>query len=131
MTFKDGGAFDFQTTFEKIKDSSLQAMENARDVGRPLDPSNVHLDQLPAYEDINQSSRAPVAQPSLIAPTPVRPTQSSNDEDLLTFDAPEPPPVEASSVSTVQPDEPPPGYEETQSNSVSNSLEESVRRLQA
>ena len=123
MTFKDGGAFDFQSTFEKVKDSALQAMENARESGRPLDLSNVHLDQLPAYEDINQSSRAPAAMPSLISPTPVRPTQSGNNTELA--------PAVGASMPSIQPDEPPPGYEETQSSSVSNSLEDSVRRSQS
>ena len=131
MVFKNGGAFDFQSTFEKVRESALQAMETARDSGRPLDPSAVHLDELPAYEDINRSSQASSSGPLLIAPTPTRPAQSGNEERLPVFPATEQPPIEASSVPNIEPDEPPPGYEETQSSSISNSLEDSLRRAQS
>lgn len=48
LTFKEGGAFDFYTLFERVKERFLQALEAARDQGRPMD--SVHLQELPPYE---------------------------------------------------------------------------------
>jgi hypothetical protein len=43
LVFKDGGAFDFHSTFERVKERALQAREAGS--------AEVHLEDLPAYED--------------------------------------------------------------------------------
>lgn len=50
LIFKDGGAFDFYTIFERVKERFLQALENARASGRVAE-GTVHLEDLPAYEE--------------------------------------------------------------------------------
>lgn len=54
LVFKDGGAFDFYTIFERVKERFLQALENARASGRVAEGAAmdaVHLEDLPAYEE--------------------------------------------------------------------------------
>lgn len=54
LVFKDGGAFDFYTIFERVKERFLQALENARASGRVAEGGTmgaVHLEDLPAYEE--------------------------------------------------------------------------------
>jgi hypothetical protein len=58
MTFKDGGVFDFHTAIEEVEASPSHALEVAREIrhttGRTssIDLSSVHLDQLPAFEEV-------------------------------------------------------------------------------
>lgn len=61
LTFKEGGAPDFQTKFEAIKERLQQVVDNAREsnASRNVDMANVHLDELPRYEDSGQDRRAP------------------------------------------------------------------------
>lgn len=66
ITFKDGGAPQFQGMFESVKERLHQIVELARErhgggganlssaSGAPLDLSNVHLDQLPSYQEHGQ-----------------------------------------------------------------------------
>jgi len=139
LTFKDGGAFDFHSIYERIRESLTQAMEIAREAGNTVDPSNVHLEQLPAYEDVNQGGaltsfaqqhQAPLIVP-LIAPTPIRPTQTTGPIPA-NYAAPSPTPLEPQGLQqNLEPDEPPPGYEEAQSTNVMNSVEDSIRRSNA
>ncbi|KAJ5899156.1 hypothetical protein N7495_003900 [Penicillium taxi] len=104
VIFKEGGAFDFHTNFERIRERLGQAVENIGDGARGLrgvDLSAVHLDELPAYEgpantDLNITAAAPSNQ--------------------------------GASVITPEPMEPPPGYEEVQQQSVAHELEEQMRR---
>ena len=126
MTFKDGGAFDFHSTFERIKERLQQAVDVARENGLydevadargggggdPLSRvnlDNVHLDELPAYE-------ASPTSPSL--------NPSSRDANINLRNAScspqnaEPPPSE------------PPGYEEVQRESVADELERRFRNGQ-
>jgi WW domain-binding protein 2 len=64
MTFKDGGAYDFHSTFERVKERTVQAVETAGESGRlgaasaGLDA--VHLDELPAYEHAAAEAAAPL-----------------------------------------------------------------------
>lgn len=109
VTFKEGGAFDFHTNFERIKERLEQAVENTGESARGLrgvDLAAVHLEELPAYEG-----------------------PSRTDESTL---APEPPAVpqnnQRASVMGPEPMEPPPGYEEVQQQSVAHELEERLRR---
>ena len=136
MTFKDGGAFDFHSSFERIKETLSQALESARESGQVtgqgqgVDLSGVHLDQLPAYEDIGNTA---VAQPPNILQQPVPITsrnahqsRPANNAQLQPLDAPLGGPTSGSHFQP--PDEPPPGYEEAQQSSVVDHLEESIRR---
>ena len=115
MTFREGGAFDFHSTFERIRDSLLQAVEQAHANGQEFNPANVHLDELPAYTEGAPQTGPPPQQPRSGAPS----------QSL----APEPPPVARPSSGGFQPpNEPPPGYEEAQSSGVRDQMEESIRR---
>jgi hypothetical protein len=108
VTFKEGGAFDFHTNFERIKERLEQAVENTSEGTRGqqnVDLSAVHLEELPAYEAPPNTSQN--ARPS---ETPEE-SQSNRVSDTGT-----------------EPVEPPPCYEEVQSQSVAQELEERLRR---
>ncbi|CAG8904907.1 unnamed protein product [Penicillium egyptiacum] len=97
VTFKEGGAFDFHTNFERIRERLEQAVENTSHGTRGhqnVDLSAVHLEELPAYEAPPDASQH--ARPSQ---TPEE-SQSSRASDTGT-----------------EPVEPPPCYEEVQSQS--------------
>jgi len=130
MTFKDGGAFDFHSTFERIKERLQQVVDVARESGQlvgdgsevnagrgggglsGVNMDSVHLDELPAYEDATGSRRPdPHSQEPLI--------------DLTGS-----PPATARSPREQQfspPAEPPPGYETVQNQSVADEFERRVR----
>ncbi|MCJ1416587.1 hypothetical protein MMC32_002925 [Xylographa parallela] len=136
MTFKDGGAFDFHSSFERIKETLSQALESARESGRVpgqgqgVDLSGVHLDQLPAYEDIGSTAIAHpttvIQQPVPITPPRTHQSRPANNGQPQTLG------TSTGGPTTVQPfqppNEPPPGYEEAQQGSVVDHLEESIRR---
>jgi len=98
LVFKDGGAFECHTTFESVKERILQALENS---GRSRQEAlrNVDLEDLPAYE----SQAGDTVAPEMPPPHP---------ESRA-------PPREHSPL----PNEPPPGYEEVQRESVVEELE--------
>jgi len=122
LTFKDGGAFDYHTIFEQIKERSHQAYTVARENGRngitDASLANVHLEQLPAYEAPANTSRE-ADEPRILSPVPVRPAAVSA------------PTVGAETITPVvnppAPDEPPPGYEEAQVQAVGIDLEQRLR----
>ena len=68
LVFKDGGAFDFHTTFETVKERAQQAMEAGS--------AEVHLEDLPAYED------AGAPPPPAVPAVPVEPPPGY--EEVLT-----------------------------------------------
>lgn len=121
LTFNEGGAPDFHSNFERIKERLQQAVEAARNSGVTLNAAgfvagvnmdSVHLEQLPTYEGSRNDRVAPAPDEPLremvteiVVPTPVRPAQRA---------AFQPPP------------EAPPGYEETQQQSLREELD---RRL--
>ena len=137
MTFKDGGAFDFHTNFERIKERLQQAVDVSQDAGAVsgnasgagayggVHFSSVHLEELPAYEGPNSSvaSGATVSRPA-----------AAEQQILVDDQCPQ------SSVSNGinphssdrhgVPSEPPPGYEEVQQQSVANALENRLRHAQ-
>jgi WW domain-binding protein 2 len=132
LVFNEGGAADFHTNFEHIKERLQQAVEAARDgesrvghgigslVGVNMDA--VHLDQLPTYEASGQDAIAPISPaPSMPGPPIALPGATDNSQDgtggLLRRRAP---------VTAEPPNDPPPGYEETQQQSI---LQEFERRL--
>jgi len=120
LTFKEGGAFDYHTIFEQIKERSHQAYTVARESGRngTADPglANVHLEQLPAYE-AGPGARGEEDEPRILSPVPVRPGAVS--PTVTGTDAP--------AVNPPAPNEPPPGYEEAQVQAVGIDLDQRLR----
>ncbi|KAH3949959.1 hypothetical protein HBI56_024550 [Parastagonospora nodorum] len=131
MEFKEGGAFDFASTFERLKERLRQAVDVAResgadaeDGGRGINMSNVHLEDLPAYEESGTHTRVAEPVPSertesaaMPAPQPTSPRQRAS-------------PVPSPQAANFQPPlEPPPGYEEAQRDSIVDELERQVRRM--
>lgn len=109
VTFKEGGAFDFHTNFERIRERLEQAVENVSDGARGMrsvDLSAVHLEELPAYEGPGNTAPPPVPSGAPVAPQHTRQVSEAGPE----------------------PAEPPPCYEEVQSQSVAQELEERLRR---
>ncbi|KAL8691738.1 MAG: hypothetical protein Q9218_003109 [Villophora microphyllina] len=136
MTFKDGGAFDFATTYERIKETISQAVDLARESGRQQGPdlSDINLEQLPAYEEVG--STVAVLPPTILhQPTPISPISSSyapsRDSGVVLSSDDErnskPAAVQGSVQHYPPPDEPPPGYEEVQQTSVAENLEHNLR----
>ncbi|MCJ1472149.1 hypothetical protein MMC13_000796 [Lambiella insularis] len=136
LVFKDGGAFDFHESFQRIKETLSHAMDMARESGQVtghaagLDLSAVNLEQLPAYEEVGGSyvASAPtqIQQPAPMTPPHARPSRGSGNNDLVG-----PAGVSSTTGQPFQPpDEPPPGYEEAQQSSAVGHLEDSVRRAQ-
>lgn len=126
-TFKEGGAFDFHSKFEQIKERLHHAVEQAREsgsaqeapgTGNPvgIDYSNIHLDDLPAYDgpgaSISNNADPAPDYPGGPAdhPPPFSPTRAGTGTEFET------------------PAEPPPGYEEVQQQSVANDLEQRIRQ---
>ena len=131
MTFKEGGAFDFSSTYERIKEQMTQALDIARESGRTgaggLPAAD--LEQLPAYEENGTGSPLPplaTAQPS--SNTPISSQAPAQD---ATHAAPGGESNENAEANQnyPPPNEPPPGYEETQAATVASDLEENIRRL--
>jgi hypothetical protein len=117
LTFKDGGAFDYHTIFEQIKERSHHAYTVARENGQNISTDtglgSVHLEQLPAYEaPVNNTGEAD--EPRILSPIPVRPTAV-------------PTPTNTPAVNPPAPDEPPPGYEEAQVQAVGIDVDRRMR----
>ena len=132
MIFKDGGAFDYHSQYERVKETLSHAIETARETGQisgqtqNIDLSTLNTDQLPAYEEVDSPATTPIVQPTPIAPGRVQP-QAQHQAQAAP--ASRPPPTQISDHNNVPPpNEPPPGYEEAQQSSIANSLEENVRR---
>ncbi|CAD0014546.1 unnamed protein product [Aureobasidium pullulans] len=114
FSFKDGGAYDFHTGYERVKERLQQQVDVARqsDALAAVDVANVHLDDLPAYEETG--STIPMPQPHA-QPVPLSATTQATRS----------PESHAPEVFT-PPAEPPPGYEQVQRETVEDELE---RRL--
>jgi len=129
FTFREGGAFDFHTIFEQIKERLYQAVSVARESGgtNGVNLANIHLEQLPAYEaasDVQVEGdrvEEETDDPVILSPRPVRPGQG----DVAV--AGEVRAEEPSSIVAQAPDEPPPGYEEAQAQAVGEDLEQRLR----
>lgn len=118
FTFKEGGAPEYSSNFERIKERLQQAVEAAREsnlTGRSsgglpaVNMDSVHLDQLPSYESSGMDRIAPdpVEQP----PVP----EASNVESSQ--------PARVEPARSESPAEAPPGYEETQQRSLQEALD--------
>lgn len=132
MEFKDGGAFDFHNTFERLKERLRQTIDVARESGvdETVAAGNVITEDLPAYEDSRQHPRVPEAPQS----PPINGRLSDAGAGAggpVTAAAPEADsPQRSSPLQSPRPfqppSEPPPGYEEVQRSSIADELE---RRL--
>lgn len=124
MIFREGGAFDFHTVFEQIKEKIQQAYSVAQELGttRNLNLADVDLENLPAYEPAANGSVNTATQ-SVPRTTDSAPTTSGNPESTERNDHAE----DTSRDNFVAPDEPPPGYEEAQIQAVGISLDERLR----
>lgn len=104
LTFKDGGAFDFHTKYEQVRERLLQAVEVAGMNGAPegrgamqgVDVGVVDLEELPVYSEVSE-------QP-LVSPV------------AATVQRTEP-------VRTEAPSEPPPAYEAAQMDGLQGEVE--------
>ncbi|KAK5445290.1 hypothetical protein LTS15_010071 [Exophiala xenobiotica] len=128
LTFKEGGAPDFHSTFERIKERLQQVVSTAREenltAGRQdsvLDNVNldtVHLDQLPSYQESGGDRVAPwrgADPPDLLESS----GGSSQNTASQTGPSESQPPPDA-----------PPGYEETQQQSIQAELERRLSQSQ-
>lgn len=138
LTFKDGGASDFHSNFESIKERLQQVVETARDRNlhgtrqdgflSGVNLEAVHLDQLPSYEDSGHDRMAPLPhaeEESRLdsAHATGHPTEEIGQDRRCDASAPNP----ASPEHDFQPPpDAPPGYEETQQQSIQAELD---RRL--
>ena len=129
LTFNEGGAADFHTNFERIKERLMQALEAARGSGLsgssatgPVGSVNldsVHLDQLPSYEASGQDALAPMLDGHIPQGPPIA-LASIND-------LPHAQSTEAFSGARSSEYEPLsdalPGYEQTQQQSIQEEFE--------
>ena len=124
MTFKDSGAPEFHNKLCVIKERMSEAVSNAtprsetvggRDSSgvSGVNYENVHLDQLPAYEEALSAPAPPPLQNAATEQSGPPISQSRSQE----------PSLQSQSV----PAEPPPGYEEAQRDTVAESLEQRLR----
>lgn len=140
LTFKEGGAYDFHSRYETVKERLQQAVAVARESGTVsgdgsetgrgrgggalagVDVSAVHLDQLPAYEETGVGGNVHVAAASAAvaapAPPPVDPPAHAHADSAAS-------PIAQNVFSP--PAEPPPGYEEVQRETVEDELERRLR----
>lgn len=124
MYFRDGGAFDYHNTFVEIKERVSAAVQIAREQGSTsrggplggIDMNNVHLDQLPAYEATGTTTVSRDV-----------PSDFAIDTTLTTSSAAPTTAMDGSADTTAAPNEPPPGYEETQMQAVGIDLDRRLR----
>lgn len=132
MEFKEGGAFDFHNTFERLKERLRQTIDVARESGidETVAAGSVNMEDLPAYEDTRQHRRVSEASQSPPANAglggvgvgvggPVTSAAPDADSQQRASPLQSPRPFQP-------PSEPPPGYEEVQRSSIADELE---RRL--
>ncbi|KAF2234011.1 hypothetical protein EV356DRAFT_486036 [Viridothelium virens] len=145
LTFKDGGAFDFHTGYERIKERLQQAVELARESGvavgdgtersagrgggalEGVDMGAVHLDQLPRYEEASRGEQGREREQ--------QEQQQQRDSGVAVGRSEEGRKPEEEEVEIrppaeepfTPPLEPPPGYEEVQRDSVATELEQRLR----
>jgi len=128
FVFNEGGAADFHASFERIKERLQQAFETAGFTGRGagylagVNMDAVHLDQLPSYEASGQDAIAPASHEPLQQGPPVT-IPSIHDGP---HGVPRAVPSDDRPMNVEPPSDAPPGYEETQQQSLQQEFE---RRL--
>ncbi|KAK7179680.1 ww-domain ligand protein [Paraphaeosphaeria sporulosa] len=139
MEFKEGGAFDFATTFERLRERLRHAVDVAASVGSAGDGvegdgrgggalagvnlSGVHLEDLPAYEERGASVRVPDNLPS----PPLGRGSVGTQGTGSTANRSSPMGSPRQEGFQEPPSEPPPGYEEVQRGGVADELERRLR----
>ncbi|KAK3697805.1 hypothetical protein LTR37_017270 [Vermiconidia calcicola] len=132
FTFKEGGAFDFHTQYERVRERLQQAVEVQRMDGgdgagasraamNGVDVAGVDLEELPAYAEEGDGPLIPPIVTSHVTPA----TQTQVQQNGSTFngqndDRTRPRP------SDDTPTEPPPGYEEAQMASLQDEMDRRV-----
>lgn len=111
LTFKDGGHADWQSKFELLKERLAHARELERETGQTLIVTD---EDLPPYE-----ASGSVNPPTSAGP-PSLPNQPVQREDASGTTRPPQPPQPA-------PDEPPPDYDQAQSQAIGMRFEEQQR----
>ena len=114
FTFKEGGAFDFHTQYERVRERLQQAVEVSRADGagsdgsrtamNGVDLSNVNLDELPAYQEEGDEPLIPPTGPAILQAQQNARRRNGDQHEA----------GEQSRPTNETPDEPPPGYEEAQ-----------------
>jgi hypothetical protein len=133
MIFREGGAFDYHTIFEQIKERLHHAISIAQGEGRNIggvgglggvDLAAVHLEQLPAYEPLPQTPSVEPAEERV----PISPIHPAGIASGIAGLRSQPKPEEEVSTPPVEPpNEPPPGYEEAQAQAVGIDLDQRLR----
>ena len=137
MEFKEGGAFDFATTFERVRERLRHAVDVASEAGigseargagmQGVDLAGVHLEDLPRYEEAggNGGERAEVEERG---EGRVEGRGSVGTMGTMGTLGTRGSVSEGSAVEGwAPPREPPPGYEEVQRGSVAEELERRLR----
>jgi hypothetical protein len=121
MTFKEGGAFDFHSHYERVRERLLQAVEVGRDAGvNGVDAANVNLDDLPAYQEEGDGPLLPPTAITVAAAQQEVERRNGSVSGSANGDGRGRPRDDDTPV------EPPPGYEEAQMASLQDEVE---RRL--
>lgn len=120
LTFKDGGAFDFHSNYERIRERLQQAVAVSRIDGdgsgssrtamNGVDVSNVNLDELPAYQE---RSDGPLVAP-IASAVPIQQAPQPQRDSGIGAGSGQPKPTPA---------EPPPNYEDVQMESLHDEAE--------
>lgn len=114
LTFNDGGGNEFNTKFIEMKERLHHIQDVAGSTGTLI---NIPDEQLPAYEANEGQGRGPAATADAggAGATGLAPAETLGRS------------ASASSQNTRAPDEPPPGYEEAQAQTISMRLEDHIR----
>lgn len=99
LTFKDGGAFDFHTKYEQVRERLLQAVEVAGMGGRGamqgVNVQAVDLEELPVYSEVSDGP--------LVSPVAANVPRAEEEEQSRTEAPSEPPPAyEAAQMDGLQ-----------------------------
>jgi len=135
MIFREGGAYDYHTVFEQIKERLNHALSLASEQGQTIsgargvggvDYSNIDLEQLPAYEPAREISDNEYAdERGLPSPASSRINPPARDSGVSGV-RPEAAPKLAEAPLEA-PNDPPPGYEEAQFQAVGIDLDQRLR----
>ena len=122
MTFKEGGAFDFHSHYERVRERLLQAVEVSREAGvaasSAMNGVDVNLDELPAYQEEGDGPLLPATVGAVVAAREsVGRVGGSADGDGRGRERDEGTPVE-----------PPPGYEEAQMAGLRDEVQRRLER---
>lgn len=120
ITFKEGGAPEYHSHFERIKERLQQAVESARESNVTstrqglggVNMDTVHLDELPSYENSGHDRVATI--PDTVSASAEQQNQPARTEAVQ----------DVEQVNSARPpNDAPPGYEETQQNSIQEEID--------